>query len=446
MQSNGQELKPAAAPQSDAAWRLRFFTLWSGQALSLLGSGLVQFALVWWLTISTGSATVLAVASLVGLLPFVVIAPFGGVLADRWNRRWIMILSDGTIALTTLALLIVYLTGYLEVWHVYVAMFVRSAAGAFHGPTMMASTTLLVPSKHLTRVSGLNQTLEGITRLASPALGALLLEISDLRAVLLVDIVTALLAIVPLFFFHIPQPELTPEQRARETGAWVLHDMRDGLDYMRRQPGLLTIVTLATGINLLLAPAFALLPLVVNKEYGGGAPMLAAAETLFGGGVVLGGLALAAWGGFRSKIATSMAGLVGIGVGCLLIGFAPLAAFWVVVAGMFVVGIMQSFTNGPVMAIFQTVVEPGMQGRVISLLGSIAMAVTPIGLLVAGPVADALGVRIWYTVGGILCLVIGISARFLPSYKVLDQVPAQPPVPPPLEATGSVTLSADPKP
>ena len=446
MQSNGQELKPAAAPQSDAAWRLRFFTLWSGQALSLLGSGLVQFALVWWLTISTGSATVLAVASLVGLLPFVVIAPFGGVLADRWNRRWIMILSDGIIALTTLALLIVYLTGYLEVWHVYVAMFVRSAAGAFHGPTMMASTTLLVPSKHLTRVSGLNQTLEGITRLASPALGALLLEISDLRAVLLVDIVTALLAIVPLFFFHIPQPELTPEQRARETGAWVLHDMRDGLDYMRRQPGLLTIVTLATGINLLLAPAFALLPLVVNKEYGGGAPMLAAAETLFGVGVVLGGLALAAWGGFRSKIATSMAGLVGIGVGCLLIGFAPLAAFWVVVAGMFLVGIMQSFTNGPVMAIFQTVVEPGMQGRVISLLGSIAMAVTPIGLLVAGPVADALGVRIWYTVGGILCLVIGISARFLPSYKVLDQVPAQPPVPPPLEATGSVTLSADPKP
>ena len=446
MPSHGQELKSAAAPQSDAAWRLRFFTLWSGQALSLLGSGLVQFALVWWLTISTGSATVLAVASLVGLLPFVVIAPFGGVLADRWNRRWIMILSDGIIALTTLALLIVYLTGYLEVWHVYVAMFVRSAAGAFHGPTMMASTTLLVPSKHLTRVSGLNQTLEGITRLASPALGALLLEISDLRAVLLVDIVTALLAIVPLFFFHIPQPELTPEQRARETGAWVLHDMRDGLDYMRRQPGLLTIVTLATGINLLLAPAFALLPLVVNKEYGGGAPMLAAAETLFGVGVVLGGLALAAWGGFRSKIATSMAGLVGIGVGCLLIGFAPLAAFWVVVAGMFLVGIMQSFTNGPVMAIFQTVVEPGMQGRVISLLGSIAMAVTPIGLLVAGPVADALGVRIWYTVGGILCLVIGLSARFLPSYKVLDQVPAQPPVPPPLEATDRVELSADPEP
>lgn len=409
------------APGSDGArWQPRFFTIWTGQAFSLLGSGLVQFALVWWLAISTGSATVLSLATLVALLPAVVVGPFGGVVADRFNRRRILMLADGTVALATLFLLFIYQTGRLEVWHVYVVMFVRAVAGAFHQPTMAASTTMLVPDAHLTRVSGLNQTLEGVVQLASPALGALLLELTDLRVVLLVDILTAAPAILPLFFFAIPQPKLTPEQLARESGAWVLHDMRDGLAYMRRRSGLLTMAALVTGINLLLTPAFALLPLIVRKEFGGGAPMLAAAETFFGVGAMLGGVALAAWGGFKSRIATSLMGLAGIGAGCLLIGIAPASAFWMVVAGMFVTGVMHAFTNGPVRAIMQSVVEPAMQGRVLSLLNSLAMGTTPIGLLVAGPVSDLLGVRSWYIVGGLFSVGAALLGRFLPSLRALE--------------------------
>src|SRR4051794_36486257 len=116
-------------------WRTRFFTIWTGQALSLLGSGLVQFALVWWLTTETGSATVLALATMVAMLPAICIGPFAGAVAARWNRRAILILADGTVAAATLVLLLVYMGGGMQVWHIYAAMFVRAAAGAFHFPT-----------------------------------------------------------------------------------------------------------------------------------------------------------------------------------------------------------------------------------------------------------------------------------------------------------------------
>lgn len=407
------------------SWRLRFFTIWSGQALSLLGSGLVQFALVWWLTVETGSATVLALATLVAMLPGILIGPFAGVIADRWNRRLILIVADGVVALATLALLLVYTAGRMEVWHIYAAMFVRSTAGAFHFPTMAASTTMLVPQEQLTRVGGLNQALEGLVRIVSPALGALLLSVSNLSLALMVDIVTACVAILPLLFIAIPQPALTPEQAARETGAWVLHDMRDGLRYLTARRGLLWVVLLATGINLLLAPAFALLPLLVNKVFGGGAGALALAEMLGGVGAIAGGAVLAVWGGFRRKMDTAAMGLVGLGVGGLMIGLAPVTAFWLVVAGMFVTGAMGAFTNGPIMAIFQTVVEPAMQARVLALLGSIAMATSPIGLLVAGPVADTLGVRTWYLLGAGICILVGLLVRFVPALAELERHAAE---------------------
>ena len=148
-----------------ARWAPRFFAIWTGQAFSLLGSMLVQFALVWWLTQTTGSATVLAMATLVAVLPGIVIGPFAGALVDRWNRRLIMIVADSLIALVTLGLIFLYATGRMEVWHVYVAMFLRAALGGFHWPAMQSSTSLMVPKEHLARVAGLNQTMINVTHI-----------------------------------------------------------------------------------------------------------------------------------------------------------------------------------------------------------------------------------------------------------------------------------------
>src|SRR5512138_1294633 len=171
---------------SSQEWAGRFFTVWAGQALSLFGSALVQFALIWWLTQKSGSATVLALATLVGMLPQIVLGPFAGAMVDRANRRVIMIIADGTIAAFSLLLAWLFATGNVQIWHVYVVMAIRSLGGAFHYPAMAASTPLMVPEKHLTRVNGLNQALQGINSLVAPPVGAVLLGLMSTQGVLLV--------------------------------------------------------------------------------------------------------------------------------------------------------------------------------------------------------------------------------------------------------------------
>lgn len=401
--------------QPSSNWKWSFFTIWIGQAFSLLGSGLVQFVLVWWLTIETGSATVLAVATLVAILPQVVVGPLAGPLVDRLNRRAILIVADGVVALATLWLIYLYSIDAMQVWHVYAAMLIRGSVGAFHFPTMQASTSLMVPQEHLSRVAGLNQALQGITSILSPALGALLLQIFELRIALAVDVGTALLAILPLFFIAIPQPPRTTTAVAESGRASFGQDLRAGLRYVRGWPGLMAILIMAMLINFLLVPSGSLMPLLVKNELNGNAGLFATMEALLGAGVIVGGIVLSVWGGFKRRVVTSLVGLIGIGVGVIVVGLTPASATWLAVAGMFVLGAMQSLTNGPLFAVLQTVVAPDMQGRVMSLIGSLSAAMTPLSLIVAGPVADALGVRVWYIVGGVACALMGVAGFFIPA-------------------------------
>jgi len=158
-----------------------FFILWSGQAISLYGSAIVQFALIWWLTQETGSATILAAAALVGLLPQVLLGPFVGVLVDRWSRRWVMAAADSMIALATILLALLFWLEVVAVWHLFGLMFLRAVGGAFHHPAMQSSTALMVPHDQLTRIQGLNQMLEGSLNIISAPLGALVLSLLPMQ-------------------------------------------------------------------------------------------------------------------------------------------------------------------------------------------------------------------------------------------------------------------------
>jgi DHA3 family macrolide efflux protein-like MFS transporter len=395
-----------------------FFILWTGQAVSLLGSQLVQFALIWWLTQETGSATVLAVASLVGLLPRVVLGPFIGALVDRWNRKHIMLVADSLIALVTIVLAFLFLSGDVRIWHIYIIMFVRSVGGGFHGPAMTASTSLMVPKKHLTRIQGLNQTLNGGLNIISAPLGAILLDLMPIEGILGIDVITALFAIVPLFFIFIPQPEPSQVHVGKVSTVW--QDVRVGFRYMMGWTGLMIIAMMAVVINMLFTPAFSLLPLLVKEHFGGGAIQLGAIESTFGIGVVLGGLLLGAWGGFKRRILTSMLGLMGTGLGVLMLGLLPPSLFTVASGAMFIVGMMIPLVNGPIMAVLQATVKPEMQGRVLTLLSSASSAMSPLGLSIAGPVADAVGVRVWYVAGGIACMLMGVIAFFIPAVMHIE--------------------------
>lgn len=395
-------------------WAVRFFTIWTGQAFSMFGSLLVQFALVWYLTRETGSATVLATASLFALLPQILLGPLAGAYVDRHNRRVVMIVSDSITALATLLLAGLFAMGWIQPWHVFVLMAVRSACGAFQWPAMSASTTLIVPKEHLTRVGGLNQMLQGLMGLVAPPVGALLVSVLPTQGVLMIDVGTALLAVLPLLFIPVPQPSQLDAGEGHGLSL-LLADMRVGLRFMLGWPGLLGIGVIATLINFLLTPMGALMPLLITRHFGLGALELGLTDTAWGLGIIAGGLLLGAWGGFRRRIMTSLAGIVGLGVGVLVLGLAPANMFWLALAGMALVGLMNAFANGPLHAILQAVVPPEMQGRVMSLINTVAMGMSPLSLIIAGPLADAIDIRFWYLLGGGLTLLMGLVSFFVPA-------------------------------
>ncbi|MBI5933444.1 MAG: MFS transporter [Chloroflexi bacterium] len=401
-------------------WATRFFTIFTGQTISLFGSSLVQFALIWYLTQKTGSATVLATASLFAMLPQILLGPIAGTVVDRGNRRLIMIASDATIALSTLGLAFLFWTGRVEIWHIYAISIIRSLGGAFHYPAMAASTTLMAPKEQLARISGANQAVQGLVSIVAPPVAAFLIAVMTTESILMIDVVTALMGIVPLLFFAVPQPARAAHLESAPPKSFM-QDLGAGFKYMASWPGLLMLGLMATLLNFLLAPTGALMPLLVTKYFGKGAIELGGLESAFGIGMIVGGVALGIWGGFKRKIVTSLMGIVVFSIAILGIAIAPPDMFWIVVVAQAVVGVMLPMANGPIHALFQTLVEPDMQGRVMSLLGSVAQAMMPISLLVAGPVSDALGLQTWFWVAGILCLIISVGGFFVPAIYNIEE-------------------------
>lgn len=415
----------SARNQPPEKWAAPFFTIWTGQAISLLGSQMVQFALIWWLTKTTESAIVLTTATLVGMLPTVVLGPFVGALVDRWNRRKILLIADSSIALVTLALAYLFFMGWAQVWMVYVALFLRALGGGFHGPAMTASTSLMVPDKQLTRIQGINQSLYAGLNIISAPLGALLLEMISVEGVLGVDVGSALFAIVPLFFIAIPQPEKNHISQQEKPVAGVWEDFLEGLKYVMSWSGLRFLLIMALAVNMIVTPAFSLLPLLVKGYFNGGALQLGWFNSAFGVGAVAGGLALGIWGGFKKKIHTSQLGLIGLSVGLAIVGLTPGRLMWLGIAGVLFIGVNIPITNGPITSVLQSTVDPSMQGRVFTLVHSLAGAMSPLGLIIAGPLSEYLNIQIWYIVGGVVTLAFGIGGFFSKTLMSIEDQPGQ---------------------
>ncbi len=399
-------------------WLPRFLTIWTGQQFSLIGSIVVQFALVWWMTQKTGSATVLAGGTIAAVLPGVIVGPFAGTLVDRWNRRRVMMAADSMIAVVAVALAILFWTGTIQVWHIYAALLIRSIGDTFHWPAMQASTSLMVPEKHLARIAGLNQASRGALSIVGPILGAFLVDVVHLPApwIMSIDIFTAMLAVGSLALIDVPQPT----RRHEEAKASFWADFGEGFRYMWNWPGAMVLLGMAMMINFVVNPAFALMPILVKNYFGKGALELSYMESASGIGVVIGGLLLGAWGGFRRRIITTLVGLIGMGVGTAMIGLVPAGLFPLALVAMFILGTMNPMTNGPVMALLQSLVPPEMQGRVFNVVQSAAMAMMPISLAVAGPLSDAVGVQVWYLFGGFTCALMGLAGFFIPVLRRIE--------------------------
>jgi DHA3 family macrolide efflux protein-like MFS transporter len=403
-------------------WVPLFFTIWSGQTLSWIGSAVAQFGLVWWITAKTGSATVLAVATLVSMLPNVVLGPLVGALIDRWNRRIVMLVADGVIALASLWLAYLFWADILAIWQVYVVMLVRAIGGAFHWPANQASISLMVPKEHLPRIAGLNQAIGGAVNIISPPVGALLLAIMPLHWIMMIDVITALFSILPLLFIIIPQPKAPPSQigtTATITAIWK--DMVAGFRYIWNWSGLFWLLIIAMLVNFFVNPAMSLVPILVTRHFQGGALELGWLNAGWGAGMVVGGLLLGAWGGFKKRAYTMLIGLVGMGIGILMVAFTPADLLPLAIAGFVLGSMMNAITNGSAFALFQTMVAPELQGRVFTVIMSMAGAISPLSLAVGGPLADWLGVRTLYFIAGGALILLAIAGWMSPVIINLEE-------------------------
>jgi DHA3 family macrolide efflux protein-like MFS transporter len=401
-------------------WKRPFFTFWVGQVISLLGSSLVQFAVVWWMTVQTGSGLVLGTASALNYVPQIFLGPFVGALVDRWNRRLVMILSDLAVALSTLVMVLLFWSGQIQIWHIYVIILIRSLGAAFQWPAMMATTSLMVPEGQLTRIGGLNQAMQGGIQIAGPPLGALLLGLLPIYGVLSVDILTAALAILPLLFIFVPQPAETPVGEVI-TPRVVLADVKVGFRYIISWPGLLGVIILAIFLNALMNPSFVMIPLLVREHFNGGAWHLGAIESAGGIGMIMGGLLLTVWGGFRKRVVTALVGTIIMSLAILSVGLIPPTMFSLVIVAFLIDGVANTAQNASFFAIMQARVAAHMQGRVFTLMQSLIVAVAPISTILAGSLVEKWGAARFFLIAGGAGVLGGVAAFFVPTIMSIEK-------------------------
>ncbi|HHD1956457.1 TPA: MFS transporter [Klebsiella pneumoniae] len=396
-------------------WSLRFWAIFVGQALSLCGSALTQFVLLWWITDTTGSVSDLAVAGIVALLPQALLSPLGGVLADRYSRRLLMIIPDVISAICMMVLIVLFNTESIEIWHIWVMLGIRSAMQAFQAPAAAASTYMLVPKSFLMRAAGLNQALQSMTVVIAAPLGALAISIMPIGWALSIDVLTALCAVIPLLIFAIPQ-----NRAPRQAGSSIVIEFKEGIDTIRNTPGLTQLFLLLATTVLVIMPSFTLLPLLVKQHFGGGANQVALMEGLSGVGMVLGGLIVAAMQ-LRTPIYWILAGFATSCFAVALTAQVPSALFGLAVAYWVISGVCFVFGSAPLTALLQTIIPNYLQGRVLSIMNSMMSLAAPIGLLLITPLGEIFDVRAIFLIAGILGGLVSISGFFSPKLLKLGR-------------------------
>lgn len=400
------------------SWQRKFYTIWSGQAVSLITSAILQMAIILHLTETTGSAMVLSVASLVAFLPYAVFGPFIGVFVDRHDRKLIMIGADLGIALAGAVLAVVALVIELPIWLVMFVLFVRSVGTAFHAPALNAVTPLLVPEDQLTRCAGLSQSLQSVSFIVSPALGALLYSTWELNAIIALDVVGALIASATVAVISIPKLE----HQATTKAPSVLGEMADGFRVLRNHRGLFGIVLIGTLFMLIFMPINALYPLMSINHFNGTALHVSIAEIVYASGMLIGGLVLGLIGTIKKRVPMMAGAVIMMGIGLSISGLLPETGFIWFVACCFVMGLSVPFYTAVQTALIQERIEPEYLGRIFSLMGSIMSLAMPIGLLISGLFADQVGVAQWFLVSGMLIMATGLIFPAVKDIRELDTI------------------------
>lgn len=359
-----------------------YLTFWSGQIVSTLGSSIVQFVIIWWITLQTQSGMYLSLAALVGLVPMIVLSPVVGVLADRWNRKLLIAGADFAQALATIALIIIFWAGAASIWVVLVLLAARGICQAFHTPTVLAVTPSMVPQEKLGRINGLSFFFTGAINLVGPVLAAVFLEIWSINQILWIDVATFVVAIIPLLAVKIPS--VAPAASSVKTS--FRKEFAEGLKHIKSHRGLLPLFLLAMILNLLITPLTTLLPYFIKFDHLGAASDLALVEAMVEAGMLVGGLAMTAIGAFKRKAAMIAVSFYVIFLGYLLIAVSPTGMFWLMGAAGLIAALFIPVVNVLAATITQTVIPLDAQGRVNSVNLALVTLASPIGMVASGAI------------------------------------------------------------
>ncbi|MFB9645769.1 MFS transporter [Microbacterium terregens] len=423
---------PASGPAAAAAgvgaaaadpphWLRKVVLFLSGQTISLLGSMLVQFAVFWYLTITYQSGVIMMLAALFGFLPQAIVSIFGGVWADRHNRKYLIIVADAAIAATTLALALIMTTGYDAVWLIFLTMAIRSAGAGIQMPAVSALIPQITPTRHLMRVNGINGSIQSAMALLAPAAAGAIYAWSSaatggtaasLVPIFFIDVVTAVIGIGLLTLVPV-----SAIRKAGEVETGYFADLVDGVRYVAHHAFVRWLLALFALIFVLIVAPSNLTPLMLVRSFDAGEQQnvvnLAVLEVAFSVGMVLGGIVVAALFAKRSRIGMIIVSSLVFGVLSIGMGLSP--NVWLFFGFMFLLGLSVPFFSTPSTTLLQETVEPERQGRVFGFLGIVMALAMPLGMLVFGPLADVVPIEWLLVASGVLTFVVLGAAVSLPA-------------------------------
>lgn len=405
-------------------WNRDVLFFLSGQTVSMFGSMLVQYAVFWYVTLEFRSGVIMMLTVMFGFVPQAIVSVFGGVWADRHNRKFLIMAADGTIAVTTIVLGIVMLSGHAPLWIIFATLAIRSAGAGIQGPAVNAMIPQITPAASLMRVNGVLQSIGSVTMLIAPAVAGALFAwaasampstMLGLLPIFAIDVVTAAIGIALLALVRV-----RAVQRAHEAGEapGYFTDMADGVRYVARHPLVRWLLVLYGILFMLTVAPSQLTPLLLVRSFPAGSEAgdvwnMSILEIAFSVGMALGGIAVAVWAAKRDRIRLIITASVIFGLLAVALGLSP--TVWVFFVFMFLTGLIVPFMSTPSMTLLQESVEPERQGRVFGFVGIVMALAMPVGMLIFGPLADVVPIQVLLIAAGLLSVVVVLIAVSIPA-------------------------------
>lgn len=399
-------------------WRRNIYLFLSGQFLSGITSMIVQYSIIWYLTNETGSATILSFATLLGMIPMVLLSPFVGPFVDRWNKKALLIITDIIVAIFAIILSVVgLLSAEFPLWLVFVSLLMRSIAQTFQMPTIQSILPTMVPEAELTKINGQLGMVQSANFIIAPALGAFLFSVVPIAYLILLDVLGAIFGVSLLLFVTIPKIVSEGET------VHVLADSKLGLQKLIANKGLWRITLIGAAFTLIFMPAASLYPLMTMDYFNGTVGQAGLIEVVYSIGMLAGGAFIGIFGNWRDRMKPVLLAYVVIGVTIAASGLLPGTAqgfirFACLNAGA---GFATPFFNTLLMAMIQQSYEPKYLGRVLGVLNALMSITGPVGLIFAGPLADAIGVEKMFVIAGVGTLLCGVATFLIPAARDYDK-------------------------